>query len=1077
MNLILNPKNITLYLKLILLLLPALYVNCSFAQGDITVSGKVTDPDTNAPLSNVSVVRKGSTKGVLTSESGDYSISVPAGTTLVFTYLNNTPKEIKVLKPGTVDVFLRLKIKNLNEVVVVGYGQKSRRLLTESIGTVSAKEIQKLPVSSGDAAIQGRVSGVQITNMDGTPGSPVAVRIRGIGTVGNTQPLFVIDGIPVGNNAGGRTNPLATINPADIENISVLKDASSAAIYGMRAANGVVLITTKKGRSGVPKVTLDSYYGIQQFPKKLSVNNTAQYVELAQEALTNANMQDGLQPGDPEFRVLHPDLVASNPNNVLGINTDWQTPTISKNAPIQNYNVAVSGGTEKSSFYLSLGYFGQESITKVGDLNRYSVRLNSDHKIGTRFRIGQTLAVSYQSVRKGMNGEGDGYLYSNNISMPPFFKIYDDDHSIPGNRYGYNGNSNVAGLGIGNQMGINAIVDRLYRTYRVVGGVFGELEIINGLKFKSAASVDFGYGRTSDWQPGFTAAEMGYGREINNFTDSRSEGYTQVFTNTLNYDKKIGGHSFNILAGIEYQKIRDNNLAYTGSDFSSSSPLFYPSVGNGRGIPRGTYNNAGSSLGNEAFASYFGRLSYDYKDKYLVTATVRRDGTSRFARENRFGTFPAVSAAWRISEEKFFRKNGIISDLKLRGSWGQLGNANTSNFAYIARVIFTPQYPLNNIPLQAPIAPSLPNRDIGWETIESTDLGFDVSLFNNKVNLLATYYRRNTKNFLYSVPISFVSGFGGQDVNVGNVRNTGFEFDLSYNTTVARNVNLRVSGNLTTIKNRLIALAPGVEEYNSDGTYRTAVGYPIGYFYGYKMSGIYQNEAQAAAAPPDNEAGIAPHAGDVIFQDNNGPAKAGSPAGKQFSGEPDGQIGPEDRTYLGKTIPDFFYGLSIDVNYKNFDISILFQGVSGIQVYNQNREGLEYLGGVGRNQSTSTQNRWRGEGTSNTMPRAIAEDPYLNSRFSSRWVEDAGFFRFKNIQLGYNIPASALSSLKVFSSARIYIAATNLFVITKYTGLDPEVMTYGNNSKYGNDNPLGAGTDEGVIPQPRTLQAGLQITF
>lgn len=1071
-------KKFSSSLKQILILLVVTFcVNHSYAQTNITVSGKVIDPASNNPLANVSVMIKGTSTGVVTDETGNYNISVPAGTILVFTYLTNTPKELKVSKSGIINISLNLKSKNLEEVVVVGYGQKSRRLLTESIGSVSSKELQKLPVPSGDAAIQGRVSGVQITNMDGTPGSPVAVRVRGIGTVGNTQPLFVIDGIPVGNNAGGRTNPLATINPADIENISVLKDASSAAIYGMRAANGVVLITTKKGKSSAPKVTLDAYYGIQQFPKKLSVNNTAQYVELAQEAITNANIQDGLQPGDPEFRVLHPDLVASNPNNVLGINTDWQTPTINKNAPIQNYNIGVSGATDKSSFYLSVGYFGQESITQVGNLNRYSFRLNSDHKIGTRLRIGETLAASYQSVRKGMNGEGDGFLYSNNISMPPFFKIYDDDHSIPGNRYGYNGNSNIAGLGIGNQMGINAIVDRLYRTYRVVGGIYGELEIINGLKFKSAASVDFGYGRNSTWQPGFTAAELGYSRTINNYTDDRSEGYTQVFTNTLNYDKVINDHSFNILAGIEYQKIRNNDLSYTGNDFSSSSPLFYPSVGNGRGNPRGTYNNANSSLGNEAFASYFGRLSYNYKDKYLLTATVRRDGTSRFAENNRFGTFPAVSAAWRISEEPFFNKNGIISDLKLRGSWGQLGNANTSNFAYIARVIFTPQYPLNNIPLQAPIAPSLPNSDIGWETIESTDFGFDVSLFNNSVNLLATYYRRNTKNFLYSLPIPFTSGFGGQDVNVGNVRNTGFEFDLSYNTNITKDLNLRISGNLTTVKNRLIALAPGVEEYTSDEAYRTAVGYPIGYFYGYKMLGIYQNEAQAGAALPDNESGIAPHPGDVIFEDNNGPAKPGSPEGQQFSGEPDGQIGPEDRTYLGKTIPDFFYGLGIDATYRNFDVSILFQGVSGVQVYNENRAGLEYLGGVGRNESTSTQNRWKGEGTSNTMPRAIAEDPYLNSRFSSRWVEDAGFFRFKNIQIGYNLSGSVLNKLKAFKSARIYLAATNLFVITKYTGLDPEVMTYGNNSKYGNDNPLGSGTDEGVIPQPRTFQAGLQVTF
>jgi TonB-linked SusC/RagA family outer membrane protein len=1038
------------------------------------VRGRVVDEVTNQGIPHVSVTIKGTQNGTTTDESGEFRINVAKGGTLVISSTGYTSREVAVIGEN-VNVNLTPTAQDLTNVVVIGYGQKDRTLLTESIGTVTAKELQKLPVPSGDAAMQGRVSGVQITNMDGTPGSPVAVRIRGIGTVGNTQPLFVIDGIPVGNNNGGRTNPLASINPADIENISVLKDASSAAIYGMRAANGVVLITTKKGKSGAPKVTLDAYYGIQEFPKKLSVNNTQQYVEIAQEALDNRNAQDGLNPGDDGYRLMPPDLLASTPGNVLGINTDWQTPTINKHAPINNYNVGVSGGNENASYFFSAGYFGQESITKVGDLSRYSVRLNSDFKIGKRIKIGETIALSYQNVHKGMNGEGDGFLYSNDISMPPFFKIYDDDNSIEGNRYGFNGNLNVAGLSIGNQFGINQIVKRQTQNYRLLGGIYGELEIINGLKFKSAASVDFGYGRATTWQPGFTAQEIGYGREVNNFSDNRDEGYTQVFTNTLNYERNVGDHNFNILVGMEYQKIRGNNLGYTGNNFQSTSPAFYRSVANGRGSPLGTYNNANSGLGNEAFASYFSRLSYNYKDKYLLTATVRRDGTSRFASEKRFGTFPAVSAAWRISEEPFFDGGNIITDLKLRGSWGQLGNANTSNFAYVSRVIFTPQYPIGGTPQQAPIPPSLPNKDIGWETIESTDFGIDVSLFNNSVNLLATYYLRNTKDFLYGLPIPFTSGFSSTDVNVGNVRNSGFEFDISYYTKIAKQVDITMSGNLTTVKNRLTALAPGVEEFNSDGGYRTAVGYPIGYFYGYKMLGIYQNTSQTANALPDVESGTAPVPGDIIFEDNNGPAPEGSKPGQLFSGEPDGQIGPEDRTFLGKTIPDFFYGLNISAGYKNFDLSILFQGVSGIQVYNQNREGLEYMGGVGRNLSTSTLGRWRGEGTSNTMPRAVEGDPYSNNRFSSRWIEDAGFLRFKNIQLGYSLPNNLLG--KAFKSARVYIAATNLFVITDYTGLDPEVMTYGNNSKYTNDNPLGAGTDEGVIPQPKTIQAGLQVTF
>ncbi|HLL44286.1 MAG TPA: TonB-dependent receptor [Segetibacter sp.] len=1035
-----------------------------------TVSGRVVD-SANAGISRVSVSVRGTQRGTVTDAGGNFRVSASPGEVLVISYLGYVTQEIPVRGSRAVNVTLSPDARQLSDVVVVGYGQKNRKLLTESISTVGSKELQRLPVASADAAMQGRVSGVQITNVDGSPGSPVAVRVRGVGTVGNTQPLFVIDGIPVGNNGGVNTNPLSTLNPSDIENISVLKDASSAAIYGMRAANGVVLITTKRGKTGRPRVTLDAYYGIQQFRRRLQVNNTQQYVALAEEALNNRNKQDSLFPGDEGYRVLHRDLIADSANNVLGINTDWQEATINKNAPVANYNLGVSGGTENANYFFSLGYFNQEAITKRWDLQRYTVRANSDYKIGSRLKIGQTLALSFQEVKRGMNGGGDGYLYANNLSMPPFFKIYDDENKIPGNRYGYNGNANVAGFTIGNQLALNEIVVNTDHNYRLLGGIYGELELIKGLKYRSAASVDFSFGRDTRWQPGYTAAEIGFGREANNYSDNRSQGYTQVFTNTLTFDRSVGEHSFNVLAGVEYQKIRGNNLSYNGTNFQSTDPSFYQNVANGRGS-NGQFANAGASLYNEAYASYFGRLSYNYREKYLLTATFRNDGTSRFAPENRFGKFPSVSAAWRVSEESFFQNLPVISSLKLRGSWGQLGNSNTSSFPYIARVSFTPQYPLNGVPSQAPIPPSLPNPRIGWETVKSFDFGFDASFFNNKASLLATYYRRNTTNFLYTLPVPFTSGFGGSDVNVGNVQNTGVELEVTYNTRIARKVNFNIGGNLTTVKNRLVALAQGVEEYTTGGAYRTAVGYPIGYFYGYRMLGIYQDEAQAAGAVPDNVAGAnTPRPGDAIFEDNNGPLE-GSPNGKQFSGKPDSLITPEDRTYLGKTIPDFYYGINLDANYNGFDLSVLFQGVSGIQVYNQLRQNLEGLGGPGRNQLATTANRWKGPGTSNTMPRAIDGDPYQNNRISNRFIENAGFLRFKNIQIGYSLPQELLSKTKAFRSARIYIGATNLFTITKYTGLDPEVITFGNVTTQ-----TESGTDLGSTPQPRTFQVGLQVSF
>jgi TonB-linked SusC/RagA family outer membrane protein len=465
----------------------------------------------------------------------------------------------------------------------------------------------------------------------------------------------------------------------------------------------------------------------------------------------------------------------------------------------------------------------------------------------------------------------------------------------------------------------------------------------------------------------------------------------------LGYDREIGEHSFNVLGGIEYQKIRGNNLGYLAVNFQSTDPAFYQSVTNGSGT-NGQFARPGSGLYNEAYSSYFGRFSYNFKEKYLLTATVRSDGTSRFAPGYRWGIFPAVSAAWRIGEEDFFQSVPAISDLKIRGSWGRLGNANTEQFAYVSRVAFTPQYPLGtgNVPTQAPIAPSLPNKELGWETVESFDIGFDAT-FLSKITLLATYYKRNTYDFLYGLPIGFTSGFDRTQVNLGEVENKGFEFELGYNTSFFKNLNVNVSANLTTVKNQLVALAPNVQEYSS-GDYRTAVGYPIGYFYGYRAIGIYQTNAEADAALPDDLAvgDNRPRAGDIIWEDNNSPL-VGSPIGKQFADTADGKITPDDRTYLGKTIPDFFYGFNLGANFKGLDLAVFFQGVSGIQVYNSLRQGLEGLEGIGSNKLTSTLDRWRGEGTSNTMPRAIDGDPASNGRFSNRWVEDAGFFTAEKI--------------------------------------------------------------------------------
>lgn len=1062
-----------------------LFICCCLAIIDMSaqqrsVTGRVTDGTDGSPLPGVSVVLKGTSQGTVSAGDGTFTINAGSNDALIFSFIGFSDQEILVGERTTINVTMEPTVEALEEVVVIGYGEKSRALLTESIGTVNARDIQQLPVASPDAAIQGRVSGVQITNVSGAPGSPVAIRIRGVGTVGNTAPLFVVDGVPVTTSlvndrfdTSPNTNIFASLNPADIESISVLKDASAAAVYGVRAANGVVLITTKRGKTGRPKITLDTYFGFQNFPRRNlpKWNTSQQYADLTQEAMTNRNQREGWTAGQQEFLSLHPHLQDGSP--YLNVNTNWQDAAIVDNAPITNSTIAVSGGGVSNNYFISAGYFKQEAIVPNWNMERFTFRANSDYKIGKRFTFGQTLTISHQDTERGANNSGDGMVYSNTANMPPFFRIYEDPaNPIPNNRYGFNGNLNVAGLTVHNMLGMNELLDNSEKLLRLIGGIYGELEIIDGLKFRSAASLDFNYGNNSYWNPGYTAAEIGINRP-QTYQSGRQESYTQVFTNTLSYNKSFGQHNFNILAGFEYQKLRNNDISITGENFISTDPAFYVSVKNAR-----SFHPPGGAVGNNAYAGVIGRLSYDYQGKYLLTASVRRDGTAHFAEANRWGTFPSVSAAWRISDEAFFEDVSAISDLKLRASWGQLGNSQTTPFPHLIKYSVTPDYGVGNTPSQGPVQTTYVNPNITWETVETLDFGFDISLFQNKVSLLATYYDRRTKDFLFTLPVPIMSGFSSMPVNAGEVSNKGVELELGYSGTISEDFSFNVTGNFTTVKNRLVSLAPGIEEFNTSsddgnaGSYRTAVGYPIGYFYGFRSLGIYQTDAEAGEALPDAVAGTYPEAGDVIFEDNNGPAPNDSPQGQQFSGEPDGRIDTQDRTYLGKTIPGYFYGISISANYKNFDLSILFQGQGDVQIYNQFRRNNEDLGGMGRNEFATTANRWTGEGTSNTMPRAISGDPYSNNRFSSRWIEDGDFLRLRNVQIGYSLPSGLLSKTKSVTRARIYVAASNLAVFTNYSGIDPEVMTYGNSSSQRE-----AGTDESGVPQPRTIQAGLQLEF
>ncbi|HEX8905630.1 MAG TPA: SusC/RagA family TonB-linked outer membrane protein, partial [Longimicrobiaceae bacterium] len=590
-------------------------------------------------------------------------------------------------------------------------------------------------------------------------------------------------------------------------------------------------------------------------------------------------------------------------------------------------------------------------------------------------------------------------------------------------------------------------------------------------KLRSQNSVDYAIGNLYYWQAPFTNAVTGFER-VPVGEDDRQESYALVSTNTATYTAARGEHNFDVLVGVETNRFRNNALSLQTTGFVSSEYELRRIVALGDQLLKKS-----GFAGEENRLGYIGRLNYNYADRYLFTATVRRDGVSTFAPGHRWGTFPAFSAGWRISEEPFFHVPWV-NELKLRGSWGQLGNSTIPGGQYpqYVSVLLWAEYQIGN---QVQLAPTpqgrLANPKLTWETNDTRDIGFESSLFDNHVDLSATWYQRDTRNFLVNVPVPVESGFSSAPINVGSMRNSGLELEAGYRTRIRNALDLRLSGNLTTVKNRLVSLLEGVEQFQQAGFYRTAVGFPVGYFYGYKTCGVYQTDAAAAAVPDRTVGSNQPRAGDLCFQDIDGRDEAGN-----LTGQPDGQITTDDRTFLGKTIPDAYYGINLGANWRRFDLTAFFNGVIGVQRFNSVRRDLESMTGGGVNQLASTLNRWSPANPNGTMPRAILGDPAQNARLSDRWVEDADFFRLKTLQVGYTLPDNLLGSRT--RGTRVYVSATNLFTLTGYSGLDPEFGAAGSNTAYGNfyavnGSQLQAGTDFGNIPQPRMFQVGVSTTF
>ena len=1048
---------------------------------EIPVSGRITDVAGN-PLPGANILVKGTSKGTSTNSEGRFNLQVKnSNDVLIFSFVNFISQEIKVGNQTNFEIKLLSDERTLSEVVVIGYGSRNRKDITGAVSSVNAEEISKSNSVSPEMAMQGRMTGVQVSQASGAPNARPQVRIRGVGTFGNTEPLYVVDGVPIteyGNgieggvvgDIRGSVNILSMINPGDIESVSVLKDAAASAVYGVQAAHGVVLITTKKGAIGKPKVEINASRGVQNIRKLYSMLNVQQNVDLINEAYSNNADQAKNLPA--EFDSKSPKYLGNRPT------VDWITPFINKDAIVEDYSARISGGSEATKYYISGGYSRTESPVIQNNLERLTLAANIDTKvskylsIGLNYRNNLTNAldnsqtdIGYLSGTTPWQPINDpngilGFAPAYNVTFKPNPKFvttdltsgsaFDIDKTEP--LWGPETNANPYAF---QQLGKTD-----YTIIGNSGNAYLQIQPLTGLKIKGMIGVNWFYNRRNDFQdfnrylfsqtPGNPYAGHD-GTSKGSYGERHTRNLNLIQEVSINYGRAFGNHIFDFLGVANQQQNSYEFLSGATTQLTSNDPLFRTVIGGPI-----QYVSSAAFRDREALIGYLGRVSYSFKSTYYLDATIRRDGSSKFAPGFKWGVFPGVAAAWRISAEPFMKRIPAINDLKLRAGWGQLGNQRTSSFAFLSTVSTSPDYStgsglgngVGNVKFGASL-PDFPNVNLSWETAETINIGLDGSLLNNALTFTIEYYNKLTKGILQSTAIPASVGNQNQPIiNIASVRNSGIELQLGANKKIG-DLQINASINLTTVNNNVESVFKD-QAFGGEGG-RIEVGYPLNYLFGYKVGGIFQNQAEIDAwksktKDGNNNNNFAP--GDMYFQDLKG-------KGTELS--PDGVVNADDRVFLGKTIPGYYYGANIGANYKNFDLSIFFQGVGDIVKYNWERVGGENMGGPGNNYWTSTLDRWTPARPSTTMPRAVNADPAQNNRFSSRFVENAAFMRLKNLQFGYSIPQKITNKLGGMDRARIFFSGTNLLTFTSWTGLDPESF--------------------GTIPPTRTLQLGLTLGF
>lgn len=1006
-------------------------LDAGFYQG-IPVSGRIVAASNDEPLIGVTIFELGTTTGAVTNEHGEYAIVVAGPSSqLRISYVGYQTEIVTVGEQQVINLRLVDDIRAMDEVVVIGYGVQRKSDLTGSVESVNTENMQRLAVPSVAEALQGSASGVYVTRGSGAPGQDATIYIRGPGSVNNTAPLWVIDGIP--SSAGNH------LNLADIESIEILKDASAAAIYGARAANGVILVTTKRGKSGKPKINFSSSVGIAQPLNLPDLVDSKSFATLRHESYKNGNFAAGLNQVYTR--------IVNNPDTILPISTDWMD-VLYKNGATHNYNLDFSGGNDFSNYFISLGYFAEEGTYINTNFERVTATLNSDHQIANWIMVGQSLNMSQTK------GSGRHMSYAAGLRVNPFMEVLMDSADHPYTPYGVL--PQEYGFVGPNPFGVEDIQDQVNTSYRVRGNVYLDIKPLKGLSWRTTigGSIDMGNSRhyTERYDLGYTLA-----RDFDRLSIGYSEGFGITGNSVLNYRFDVNKHNMEFMVGAEIQDYNGNSYTMIGEDFRDGLIIFDQSDPLTREL-RGSKHNP------TRWSSQFGRVNYGFDDRYLFTFNIRRDGSSIFSPGNRIGYFPSFSAGWRVTNESFMESLATYMDLKFRFGYGGVGNPSVAPFSYETQFSGGMIYYVFGGNLHTGVLPSVFGvGDLRWETIYTTNFGMDLHLFDYRLSITNDFYIKDTRDMLIYVDLPINAGMGlrgSTALNAGNIRNVGNDLNIQYRDRVGE-FKYNLGGTLTFNRHKVQDLIDQEINLGELAQFKTVAGEPMSFYYGYVVEGIWQEDEideiieflirNNKLGNPENynrHNYTAP--GDLKFKDING----------------DGLIDHRDRVNIGNPWPKMVYGFNLGSEYKGFDLYALFQGVYGNDIYHLNKRVTDNL--VGDYSFTyNAFDRWTPERPTN-QPRIVYTDPNVNlSTSSSYFVERGSYLRLKNLQVGYTIPPRMLSRLQL-ERFRIYVSGQNLLTITNYTGMDPEISSGSN---------VARNLDQGMYPQSRTFMLGLQMTF